>query len=89
MGHKITNYGIKKTYTKEERLEVLKKAIELGESMINYGLEDLRYEVEMKMSSKCYRDELEAERLGVEHECTCKDPYKMNIDELKEHLDDE
>jgi len=31
MGHKITNYGIKKTYTKEERIEALKKALEIIE----------------------------------------------------------
>lgn len=56
-----------------------------GETPEEY-LQELRWDCEMKMSSKCYSLEKEASKRGEDYECTCVDPMKWSYEECKEYL---
>ena len=56
--------------------------------MIESELTQLRWDVEMKMSTKCWSLEREADEKGNEYKCFCPDILKMSEDELQKYLDD-
>ena len=56
--------------------------------MVESKIQQLRWDVEMTMSSLCWLKEREAKEDGKEYRCDCPDIYKMGTDELQNYLDE-
>ena len=52
------------------------------------NIEDMKYDIEITMANECYYKEKQAKKDGLEHKCTCEDPYKWSDEEVKEYWEE-
>ena len=49
-----------------------------------HDIDDLKYDIEIKMAGDCYSKEKKAVKSGKPFKCTCSDPYSWSDKEVLE-----